>query len=180
MPRNWTKNDDQEFHLRITWITHKGLAFSHSRIGGKRHRNAPGHCKGYLRSTFLINEGGNPPKASKGHRVLIICRLPGFLAVVWFGSHPLPPPSAVSDAQEDWERKSTLLTEREGRGWARSQILRRRESLVLCKSFNTLRLGISCSSPVNNLPSCVSGKSLIRGFSPKPGFSRDLKVPKWT
>ncbi len=41
----------------------------------------------------------------------MICRGPGFLAVVWFGSFP-PPPSPVSKLdrrhiQEDWERETT-------------------------------------------------------------------------
>jgi hypothetical protein len=35
-------------------------------------------------------------------------------------------------------RRSSLLTEEKGRrGWGRSQVTRRRESLALCKSFNT-------------------------------------------
>ncbi len=36
-------------------------------------------------------------------------------------------------------RRSSLLTGEGGRGWERSQIIRRRESLVIYKSFNTLR-----------------------------------------
>jgi hypothetical protein len=41
-----------------------------------------------------------------------------------------------------------VLTEgRGGRGWGRRQIKRRRENLVLYKSFNTLRDGESKTSP---------------------------------
>ncbi len=57
---------------------------------------------------------------------------PGFLDVVWFGSSPTPLPlpsvSSTGDAQQFAG----------GRGGGRSQIIRRRESLVLYKSFITL------------------------------------------
>ncbi len=53
-----------------------------------------------------------------------------------------PPPSPVSKLSLFLSlsvcRPSTLLTGERGSGWGRSQIIRgRRESLVLCKSFNT-------------------------------------------
>ncbi len=63
-----------------------------------------------------------------------IYREPDILAVVWFNSSPIPStlPSVGStgDAQEDWERETTCWRERE---WGRSQIIRRRESLILFK-----------------------------------------------
>ncbi len=73
----------------------------------------------------------------------MIYRVPGFLAVVWFGSSPtlfplsrqqvvsLSPSSYVSPVEPThWGGG--------GMWWGRSQIIRRRESLVLYKSFNTL------------------------------------------
>jgi hypothetical protein len=74
----------------------------------------------------------------------MIYRGPGFLAVVWFGSSPIPlPPSPISTLSIFLSlpvcRRSRFLT-REGRGWGRSQIIRWGESLVLYKSFNTLCL----------------------------------------
>ncbi len=81
---------------------------------------------------------------------------PGFLAVVWFGSSPIPlPPTlpsvnawlASGNTQEDWERDTTCWQER-GEGWWRSQIILPLESLAsinhsrlkpgLYKSFKTL------------------------------------------
>ncbi len=65
-----------------------------------------------------------------------------------YDSAPRPPPphfpvsnwvSSTGDTQEDWERETNCWRER-GRGWGRSQIIRRRESLILYKSFNTLFL----------------------------------------
>jgi hypothetical protein len=54
-----------------------------------------------------------------------ICRGPGFLAFVWFGSslNPLPPLPSVSSTEgteEDWERETARRRER-GMGWGRSQ-----------------------------------------------------------
>jgi hypothetical protein len=68
----------------------------------------------------------------------MIYKGPGFLAVARFGSSPTPSPPplisllSVSDTQEDWERESTCWWKR---GWGRSQIIRRRESLVLYKKI---------------------------------------------
>ncbi len=58
---------------------------------------------------------------------------------------PPPPPLAsvnsTGDTQEDWEkRETTFWWEGRRKRWGRSQIIRRRESLVLYKSFNTPRL----------------------------------------
>ncbi len=54
---------------------------------------------------------------------------------------PPPPPAlpatSTGDAQEDWERETNYW--REGmKRWGRSKIIRKWESLVLYKSFNTL------------------------------------------
>ncbi len=69
----------------------------------------------------------------------------GFLAVVGTLSKPFPPPSSVSNlylllSLPVWRRSNLLTVEGRGRGWARSQITRRRESLHLAlhKLFNTL------------------------------------------
>ncbi len=64
----------------------------------------------------------------------MISRGPGFLAVVWLAPNPPPPPSPVFLPQLPAE-----LTNGQGRG--RGQIIRRREILVLYKSFNTLWSG---------------------------------------
>jgi hypothetical protein len=65
----------------------------------------------------------------------IIYRGPGFLAV--------PPPHLPLSQFELWHlgrprKRDNLLTGEGGKGWRRSQIIRRRESLVLSKSFNIL------------------------------------------
>jgi len=69
-------------------------------------------------------------------------RGPGFLAVVRFGSVPTSSPSPVSkstaDTQEDFERETTCGRESGREGWGRSQIIRRRESLVLYNRLNAL------------------------------------------
>jgi hypothetical protein len=57
------------------------------------------------------------------------------LRMIWFIPYPLSPyPLSLSVC-----RRSSLLTAEEGEGgWGRSHIIRRRESLVPYKSFNTL------------------------------------------
>ncbi len=68
--------------------------------------------------------GGGRGIAERGlpRKYWVIYKGPGLLDVQWFGS----PPSPVSKlSQFSW-------------GWERSQIMRRRESLVLYKSFSTL------------------------------------------
>ncbi len=68
---------------------------------------------------------------------------PGFFAVAWFGSSPTPTPSPVSKHERDTqktEKERQLADGRGGRGWGWSQIIRRRESLVLDKSFKTLQI----------------------------------------
>ncbi len=66
-----------------------------------------------------------------------------FLAFLWFGSSPtpfFPPPVSKLSLWLGLPvcRRSGLLTEEGGRGWARSQIIRSRKSLALYKSFNTV------------------------------------------
>ncbi len=61
-------------------------------------------------------------------RVCMIYRWPGFLAIVWFSSTSTTPPPRLSRLMC---RRSSLLTGERGKGWGRSQITRRRESMVL-------------------------------------------------
>ncbi len=71
----------------------------------------------------------------------MIHRGPGFFAVVWFGSSPtLSPPFPLRNLGL---RHTGGLRKRDnwligGGGWRWSQLIRRRESLVLYKSFHTL------------------------------------------
>ncbi len=69
-------------------------------------------------------------------------RGPGLLAVVWFGLAPSTPPSPPPLSKLSLSQSSCVspveLTYGRGRGWERSQIRQRRESLVLYKSFNAL------------------------------------------
>jgi hypothetical protein len=94
------------------------------------------HCSIYRHLTFL----------GQAQRVLNEFRGPGFL-VVWFGSFPTPSPSPVSklDRRHTWEvREIQKLADGRGcRGCGRSQIKRRRGSLGLYKSFNTLWSSLS-------------------------------------
>ncbi len=73
----------------------------------------------------------------------MICRGLDFPAIVWFGSFPPPPPVSTLSLFLSLIvcRQSSMPDGRGGRrGWARSQIIRRQEILVLYKSFNTLWL----------------------------------------
>ncbi len=83
----------------------------------------------------------------------MIFRGPAFLAVVWFGSSPIPW-SPLSSAR--WLsfsvfleccRSSLLAAGGGGSWWARSQIILARECLALYKSFNTfwLELNTCCN-----------------------------------
>ncbi len=87
-------------------------------------------------STFrwdLITARSGMPCLHTTREQLVDYKEPGFLAVVWFGSFPLPSPllpSASSTGDTGRLRKrDNFLT-----GWGRSQIIRPRESLVLCKT----------------------------------------------
>ncbi len=68
----------------------------------------------------------------------MICRRPGFLALVTFGSSPTPYPLLPSvysagRIHRKIEKERQLANGRGGRGWGRSQIIRRGDSLPLCK-----------------------------------------------
>jgi hypothetical protein len=63
----------------------------------------------------------------------LLYRGPGFLAVVWFGS--LPPPHPLPAIHRKTEKERQLA---DGRGVGEEPSLRRRESTVLYKLFNTL------------------------------------------
>ncbi len=71
----------------------------------------------------------------------MIYRGPDFLAVLWFGSSPVIKMSLFLSLPVC--RRSSLRRERGWKGLERSQIIRRRESLVIYKSFNTLPLSIN-------------------------------------
>ncbi len=71
-----------------------------------------------------------------------IYRGPAFLAVGWFGSTPpfTPPlPSVRLSLFRSLPvcRRPSLLTREGDKGWPKSQIIRPRESMVLCALFNT-------------------------------------------
>ncbi len=72
----------------------------------------------------------------------MIYRGPSFLAVLWLGSSPIPfLPHSLSKLSLFLSlpvSPAWLLMEERGRGWARSQIIRLRESLALYNSLNTL------------------------------------------
>jgi hypothetical protein len=67
-------------------------------------------------------------------------RGPGFLSVIWFRSSPRHSPVST---REDWARERQLADGRGDKGGGRSQIIRRRESLVLYNTLNTLRFFVS-------------------------------------
>ncbi len=89
----------------------------------------------------------------------LFSRGPGFLAVVIFNSSPSPFPVSKLDRRAashvKSEKKRQLADARWGRGVGRSQIMRWRESLVLCKSFNTL-----CCIPLYVQRECVLMKAV--------------------
>jgi hypothetical protein len=99
----------------------------------------------------------------------MIYRGPGFLAVALFGSSPpLPSPlsrqQVVSLSQSTCVvcRRSSLLTGEVGGGeWARSQIIRPRESLALYKSISTL--GSATYLPLSSLllPLCEGPEATV-------------------
>jgi hypothetical protein len=94
--------------------------------------------------------GAHPETVSTGatREYWIIYRGPGFFAVVRIGSTPTPSPpplpsaSCLSFSVFLFVAGRAYKRERGGgyRGWGRSQIMRRGESLVLYKSFSTLRV----------------------------------------
>jgi hypothetical protein len=65
--------------------------------------------------------------------------------MIWLLVHPISPPpllpsviSTTGDTQEDCEKERQLVDCKGKGGDRRSRILRPQESMVLCKSFNTL------------------------------------------
>jgi hypothetical protein len=68
----------------------------------------------------------------------MIYRGPGFLGVESFASSPTPSHQQVVSLTQSSCVSPLAFCRRGERGWVRSQIRRRRESLVLYKSFNTL------------------------------------------
>ncbi len=84
------------------------------------------------------------PEILQNRELWVIYRGPDHLAVVWFGSPPTPLlPTLLSETCLSFSVFLCIAgrhfwRESEG-GWAKSQIIRRRESLALYKSFNVLR-----------------------------------------
>ncbi len=68
----------------------------------------------------------------------MIYRGPGFLAIMWLSFSPSPLSKLSLFLSIPVCRRLSLLTGKGVRGWGRSQIIRRRECLFLCKSFSTL------------------------------------------
>ena len=102
--------------------------------------------KGYLRGVRCIIS-------------IVVVFLPRPKSIEWFTENqafspsydlaplPLPQPLSQQWARPVTHRKERQLADRRGgRGWGRSQIIWRRESLALYKSFNTLWLWRSPSS----------------------------------
>jgi hypothetical protein len=90
-------------------------------------------------------------RLSRGHRI-------------WLLAHPFPtsPNSKLDRRQTERLRKrDKLLTEEEGMGWARSQIVRPQESLGLYKSSNTLL----CSGDIEYVDVCQRVHSTLTRHS---------------
>ncbi len=111
-------------------------------------------CEQYL---FIRSRPGyNEPASVRATVVLreywMIYRRQGFLAVIWSGSFPAssPLPSGSSLSQSYCLPQVEITDVEGGGGGWRSQIMRRRESLVLFKSFNTLQLYSSSLFCVHN------------------------------
>ncbi len=108
--------------ISTLWLEEVGIEFVHFHGPTKEEnfsakfrvwRWTAGQCCLRLREYWMIYRGS------------------GFLGVVWFSSPPpLPSVSSTGDTNED-----NLFT---GEGGGRNEIGRRRESLVLYKSFNTI------------------------------------------
>ncbi len=90
-----------------------------------------------LRLTYQVRPRWGPESIKKG---------PDFLAVEWIGSSQTPPPHSrqqiVSLTQSSCVSLGEL-TDGRGGGWGRIQIIRRRKSMFLNKSLNTLFIGLS-------------------------------------
>jgi hypothetical protein len=93
---------------------------------------------------------------------LMISRGPGFLAVVGFGSFPNPSlflnhQKVVSLSQSSCVSLAELTDRRGGRGWGRSQSIRRRESLILYYSI----LSATCPLATSNQNKASSFKNFF-------------------
>ncbi len=92
----------------------------------------------------LIEESVGGVKDRRKARIRSEYRVPGFLAVVWFGySHtpypPLPSVSWTGDTQGDWDREITCGRERGGREWAKSRIKRPQKSIrILWPGYSSI------------------------------------------
>jgi hypothetical protein len=100
----------------------------------------------WQKTFHLVKNGEKIPILISNSAYIIECFIEdqAFLAVVWFGSSPTP---STSISKLDRRHTGRLRKGDNLRGWGRRQIIRRRESLVLYKSFNTLR---SCEIHIIN------------------------------
>ncbi len=97
----------------------------------------------------------HPPLTIWDREYWMIYRLSGFLAIVRIGSSVstcTPSPVRKLDRRhtERLRKRDNLLIGEGGMGWARGQITRPQESLVLYKSFNTLWYRTSTQSGVGS------------------------------
>jgi hypothetical protein len=97
------------------------------------------------RDRALRGEGKGKGREGRGgdSEYWMMYRGTGFLAVVWFGSSPIPSPLLPSASCLSFSiflcvAVRAYWREREGGWWGRSQIIKPWQSLVLYKSFNTL------------------------------------------
>jgi hypothetical protein len=60
----------------------------------------------YNKSILLL---GGSLRYSLSREYWVFYRGPGFIAVLWFGSPPLPSVNSTEDTQDDWERETTCL-----------------------------------------------------------------------
>ncbi len=101
------------------------------------------------------------------------------MPAVRFCSSPIPTPSVPSasstgDAQEDWERETTLLMGRGGKG---GQGAKSYDGEQTWSSVNQSILSGKRFRVAVQWITCPRGKSLMCEFSQKLGFFRHLKVP---
>jgi hypothetical protein len=127
------------FNFRVSWYTLCRLCRSctQSKLDFRRHTVSlpiPASVGWYTQRFRHWSLGGR--------EYWMNYRGPGFLAAVCFGSSPTTFNNWYLFVSFPVRRRSGYWRERGGRGWARNQIIWPRESLALCKSFNTLWLGI--------------------------------------
>jgi hypothetical protein len=79
-----------------------------------------------------------------------------------FGSSPILSCQQVVSLSQSYSESPVELTDgRGGRGWGRSQTIRRRESLVLYNSFITLCSGVSDQISLRSYLPCSAGASFL-------------------